>query len=274
MFQRSHAAALVLVVAAVAAPAQDAPRFRWQAGQVLDYATEHVTAMAETMGDAKSESKNHVRTTKRWTVSAVDAGGVATLTLSLTALKQDRTTTSGDRLTFDSADVEKSTPELRGMAKFLNKAVATLRVDGYGRVVEVKDSVGPATTYEQELPFLLMLPAALPKTGQSWERTYKITLAPPLGTGEKYDAAQKYTAAEVKGDSLRVTLKTELKNPPKAAADMVPLWQMLPEGELVFDLKAGRLEKAVVGVERELPAKDNEGAVKYTSKLTVTRIEK
>jgi hypothetical protein len=266
----------VCLLGPLAARAQDAPRFRWQVGQVLNYKIEHATTYFEKVGEAKSETKSAAKTTKRWQVTAVDAHGTATMQLSLTALAQERTTSSGEVLKYDSADPDKSTPEMKAaMAQYLNTTLAVVRVDAYGRVAEVKESKTPATAYEVELPFLLLLPAALPKPGQSWERAYKITLAPPLGTGEKYDAAQKYTCKEVKGDRMTVAVKTELKTALKAPADGIPLWQMLPEGEVVFDLKAGRLHAATLGVTRELKNHQGENSeVKFTNSLKVEIVEK
>jgi hypothetical protein len=266
----------VCLLGPLAARAQDAPRFRWQVGQVLNYKIEHATTYFEKVGEAKSETKSIVKTAKRWQVTAVDAHGTATVQLSLTALAQERTTSSGDVLKYDSADPDKSTPEMKAaMAQYLNTTLAVLRVDAYGRVAEVKESKTPATAYEVELPFLLLLPAALPKAGQGWERAYKITLTPPLGTGEKYDAAQKYTCKEVKGDRMTVAVKTELKTALKAPADGIPLWQMMPEGEVVFDLKAGRLHGATLGVTRELKNHQGENSeVKFTSSLKVEIVEK
>ena len=55
-----------------------------------------------------------------------------------------------------------------------------------------------------ELPFKLVLPDAEPKPGDAWDRTYTIQLDPPLGTGEKYPAIQKYTCQEPKGGFLTV----------------------------------------------------------------------
>lgn len=274
MYRKSWAIALVLLAYGSLAHAQDAPRLRWTVGQVLLYRTEHNTTMTQTTGENKAESKTAVRTTKRWLVTAVDTQGIATMQLSLTAMQHERTTSTGDKLTFDSADPEKATPQLKAaLSKFLDKTIAVLRVDPYGRVVEVKESIAPTTSYEHELPFLAMLPGAMPKAGQAWDRVYKITLAPPLGTGEKYDAVQKYTCKEAKDDLLTLTLKTELKTPPTATADGVPLWQMLPEGEIVVDLKNGRLKSAALGVDREMKQGDK-GSVKFQSKLNVTWIEK
>src|SRR5262249_24255256 len=84
------------------------------------------------------------------------------------------------------------------------------------------------------------------------------TLSPPLGTGEKYDAVQRYSLAQGgEAGTAVVRAETEVKSPPKVAADGIPLWQLLPEGELVYELKAGRLLKATLKTDKEL--KDHQG---------------
>ncbi|MBY0230896.1 MAG: hypothetical protein K2W96_16545, partial [Gemmataceae bacterium] len=156
---------------------------------------------------------------------------------------------------FDSKDLEGSSPEMRGMAKMLGKELAVVRVDPLGRVAEVKS--GDANAFELEPPFIGTLPAGGLKQGAAWERAFKITLAPPLGTGEKHDAVQRFACEAVKDGIATVSVVTELKARPKAAADLIPLWQMLPKGTLEWDLKAGRLLSATLKVDEE--AKDHDG---------------
>ena len=269
--------ATVLAVVAMAswasAQAQTVGRLHWQTGQVLLYRVEHTTFNLDKMGESKSETKSVLKVTKRWQVTAVDASGVATMQMSLVSMLQERTTPSGDVLRFDSANLDKCTPELKGMAAFLNKPLATIRVDGLGKVVEVKESKADASGFENELPFLALLPGAMPRAGQSWDRAYKITLTPPLGTGEKYDAVQHFTCKSVSGNLATITVATELKAPPKAPADAIPLWQMMPQGEVVFDLKAGRLHSAKLTIEKELKGHQGEDShTKFQSTLTVTYV--
>src|SRR5262249_23618809 len=148
----------------------------------------HATDATDIVGDSKSETKSVLKVTKRWQVLSVDAAGVATIQLSLVSMFQERTTPAGEVLRYDSANPDKSTPQLKeDMARFLNTPLATIRVDSLGRVVEVKESKSDASSYENELPFVVLLPKEGVKAGQSWERGYQITLAPPLGTGEKHD---------------------------------------------------------------------------------------
>ena len=245
----------------------------WQAGQVVSYKIEHTTQATDSVGESKSETKSVMRAVRDWKCTAVDTAGVATLEMSLSSMYQERTTPGGETLVFDSANPEKSTPALKEvMQKFLNTTLAVLRVDATGKVVEVKSSTSHASSYENELPFIVLLPTAGLEVGQGWDRTFAITLAPPLGTGEKYDAVQSFVCKSIADGKATLSLTTALKTTPKAAADAIPLWQMMPEGEVVFDLKAGRLHSAKLGIAKELKGHQGEGsACKFTSTLVIEK---
>ncbi len=218
-------AALLL---APAAPAQTgAVRFRWQPGQVLTYRVEQATTASDVTADGKVETTTKLGNLKRWQVLAVDPQGVATLQLSLAALRIETTSPKGEVLLFDSANLDKSNPQMRDqLAQYVGPPLAVLRIDARGQVVEVKESKhGPASRFESEQPFVIALPEDGPKAGQSWERSYHVTLDPPQGTGEKYDAVQKYTC-KAAGDAVVITLSTALKTQPENVLDRVPLLQM------------------------------------------------
>jgi hypothetical protein len=261
MVRRGMASLLGVLTTAALASAQ-APQLRWQAGQTLAYRAEQVTQTVETLGETKIETQTRLTLNKRWQVLAVEANGVATLQLSLAAMRLESTPPSGKPVLFDSAAPDKSTPELtKELAKFVGVPLAVLRVDGYGRVLEVKESkFGPASRYEAEPPFVGVLPAALPQPGQGWERSYQLTLEPPQGTGEKFAAVQRYVCKAADSAALTMTLKTELKNPPAAPGDQVPLLQMQPEGEVVFDVHNGRLHSVSLHIDKELKNQAGEGS--------------
>src|SRR5262245_56033690 len=127
----------VLAAAVTASPAlaQNAAwRFRWQNGQVLYYRVDHTTTVSETVSGNKVVTGSKLSLIKRWDVSAVDDKGVATLRLSVTAMRHEQSRPNGETLMFDSANPDKSTPELREqMGKFIGQTLAVLRVDSLGR---------------------------------------------------------------------------------------------------------------------------------------------
>jgi hypothetical protein len=261
MVRTGFASVAVLLVVAAAAPAQTAPRHRWQTGQVLVYKAEHSTQAIDTVADARVETKSVIKLTKRWQVLAVDPSGVATLQLSLDALRIEQTMPGGDVLLFDSADPDKSNPDMRKqLAPFVGKPLAVLRLDATGKLVEVKESkFGPASRFENELPFAVVLPPVMPQANQAWERAYKVTLDPQQG-GDKFDAMQRYTCKSATAEALTIALTSEVKAPPQAVKDRIPLVQVLPEGEVVFDLRAGRMHSASLRIDKELKGHEGDGS--------------
>jgi hypothetical protein len=244
----------VLAAAVTASPAlaqNTAWRFRWQNGQVLYYRVDHTTTVSETVSGNKVVTASKLALMKRWDVSAVDAQGVATLKLSVTAMRHEQSRPNGETLLFDSANPDKSTPELREqMGKFIGQTLAVLRVDSLGRVVSVQQ--GSGAKYDSEPPFVLRLPGQAINVNQAWERGYDITLEPPVGTGEKHPATQRYHLTKADSNQATIQLTTQLKAEPANVADRIPLLQKQPEGEIIFNLAAGRLESASLRIDKTL----------------------
>jgi hypothetical protein len=244
------------------AAAQTSPwRFRWQQGQVMMYRIEQTMTASETLTEGRTESKTKANLVKRWRVESVDAAGVATLQMSLDKLRIETTTPGGETLLFDSADLAKSNPQMKEqMGRYVGTPLAILRLDARGKLVDVKKSdFGPASRFEADLPFQLVLPDDGMRVGQSWERAYKVTLEPPQGTGEKYDAVQRYTCKAVAGTGATITLATTLKTQPESLLDRVPLLQLQPEGEIVFDAQSGLMRSARLAIDKELKNHQGEG---------------
>ncbi len=263
MMRISFITCVSVVFLTSAAAAQNTPwQFRWQQGQTLTYRVEHVSSASETISETKTESKTQLNLTKRWQVLEVDATGVATVQLSLLALRLETTKPSGGTLLFDSANRDKSDPHMaEELSRFVGQPLAVLRVDLYGRVIEVKESKhGPASRFEAEPPFVIVLPNGAPLPGQSWQRPYKIKLEPPQGTGDAFDAVQRYTCKSAADGTATVALTTTLKAMPESPLDRVPLLQLQPEGEIVFDTQAGRLIQARLKIEKELQEHQGKGS--------------
>jgi hypothetical protein len=248
-------ALLVLLANLSPASAQQAPawRFVWRPGAVLTYRVEHRTSVTEIVGGNKLQTSTRLNLVKRWQVLAVDAAGTATVQMSLAALRTEQTLPGGEVILFDSAAPDKSTPELKGQSQLVGKPLAVLRVNSRGEVVEVKEShFAPASRFESEPPFVVTLGNAALAPGAAWERNYAVTLEPPQGTGEKYDAVQKYVCKAVAGNLATITLNTYFRKAPESLLDRVPLIQRQPQGEVVFDLACGRLHSANLRIEEEL----------------------
>src|SRR5579871_445393 len=184
----------VLVMASLAQA--QAPSFRWQKGQVLVYRTEHNTLASYVLDDNKSAVKTSVHSLRRWQVLDVDAAGVATMQLSITALRYEAVPEGSEPTVYDSAQPEKSSEQMRKQFSYIGQPLAVLRIDPQGKVLEVKEArsgFASAAKFESDPAFKMVLPAAALTAGQTWARDYQITLEPPQGTGEKFADVQRYS---------------------------------------------------------------------------------
>ena len=273
---RFFALALALTFAGTVLAA-DAPklRFVWVKDSAKVYGVVQTTTVHETVLDEQTKKPLDIRTvtkliiSKKWLVKAVGPDGGGTLEMSTVAMKQEITQTVGEtkpvvRL-IDSTNPDDS----KGMT-FLNKPILTLKVDPQGRISDVKsDNASAADRLQTDLPFKLHLPDAAPPANAAWERAFELKLPPPLGTGEKYDATQKYTFQGMNKDYAVVGTVTALKVPPTDAAVMPAIVPMLWEGDVFFNAKTGGYHGAKLSVKKEVANHQGEGTkFRYSSEYT------
>lgn len=282
MLRRLVVVALGLALAVGAGLAQPAGdgnlRFKWQTGQTLTYKVTQQTTVQETSLDEKTEkpatssTQTNLTLVRKWVVKGVDAAGTATLEMQIAAVKNEIRQADGSSIVRDSANPEHA----KEMADYLNKAIVTVRVDGQGRLVEVKESKpGSAARLHAELPFRLTLPDSGPAAGQAWDRTFALKLDPPLGTGESFDFLQKYNCKTIKDGLAVVGVETQLKAPPKTAGEQIPLVPMLWTGEVYFNVAAGRYHAARLTTKAELANHLGEGSkFVYQSTYSEDAVEK
>jgi hypothetical protein len=274
---------VVLAVAAVGSAADPQPmRFKFQPGQVLTYSVKQQTTVTETAHDEVAKDLRTGTTvtklalTRRWEVKAVDAAGVTTLEMSITALRQEIArpgpADKDGMPTVDTLVIDSATPEgQQQTAEYLNKPIVTVKLDPRGRLVEAKAVAGTTDRLAAELPFRLTLPETPLAVGATWDRPFVIKLDPPLGTGETHDAIQTYTLKSLTGGVATITVASALNATPKDPAQLPPLTPLLWEGEVSYDPANGRYTGAKLSVKREVPNHQGEGTkFVYESAYTET----
>jgi len=274
---RALIACTAALVSVSFAGADEAPklRFAWPKDSATPYQVVQTTTVQETTLDEQSKKPVEITTVtkltigKKWLVKSVDTDGGATLELITTALKQEITQTVGDAKpvarVLDSASAE----DAKGMT-FLNKPIFSLKVDPIGKISDVKsENPAAADRLQADLPFKLHLPDAAPAANSTWERAFELKLPPPLGTGEKFDATQKFTFKGMNKDFAIIGVATSLKTPLDDAAVMPAIVPMLWEGDVFFNAKSGQYHGAKLTIKKEIANHQGEGTkFRYTSEYT------
>lgn len=233
-------------------------QFKWQKGQTLTYKIKQITDVVEKLEKTTNTSSSQMDAVNRWQVVELDAKGIATLNMTLVSLRHEQKRINGESLLFDSQNLDKSTPELREqMSKYVGQVQAVVRLDGYGRVIDVKQ--GSADTFEWQPPFVIVFPDAKAAAGQAWKRPFDLVLNPPYGTGEKYQAEQRYDCTKIEAGKATLTVKTEFNTTPDNARERLPLLQKDVQGDLIFDLTAGRLVSTRLNIDKTVENHQGKG---------------
>ena len=269
MFNRCLLSMVIVLSATLPTFAQVPWQFRWQKGLVLNYKIKHVTSVIEVVETSKNIANSNLDLVNRWQVTDLDSKGIATLSLTLISMRNEQKRANGETLLFDSENPDKSTPELnKQMSKFIGQTVAIVRIDGFGRVLEVKQ--GSAASFEAEAPFLVVFPEAKAAAGQAWRRQFNLVLDPPYGTGEKFEAEQRYDCKAIDAGKATLGVTTHFKTMPDNMRERIPLVQKDVQGELIFDVNAGRLISAQLNIDKTVENHQGKGS-SYHFKSQYTR---
>lgn len=254
-----------VALAPLSAAEGDKVRFAFAPGESFGYRVLQTTTVTETSLDEQTKAPvltttvTKLSSTKTWTVKDAPAGGGATLEMSITAMKQEVTQTVGDKKPVAQV-LDSANPDDAKAMTFLNRPVVSVTLDAAGAVVSAKsENPNAADRLKAELPFRVALPDALPAVNGTWERAFELKLPPPLGTGERFDATQKYTYRGSKDAFAVIGMTTALKELPTDTALMPGIVPMLWEGDVFVNTKIGRYQGAKLKVSREIPNHQGEG---------------
>lgn len=240
--------ALLGVVLLAGIVSAEPPRYTWKTGDSLTYQSQMKAMVLETtVEDGTASTTGTVTRTairRRWDVTAVDAAGTATMTMTITAWRQELARPGprdkDGKPTVDRTILDSAQPEMGQTFPFVGKALLTLQVDSRGMIVGTAPANASAAL-PAGVPFRLVFPPEeLMSERAAWNRSFAIVVPPPQGTGESYDAQQTWQWKDTDPERVVYTLATKLKNPRTDVAEMPPLIPHLWEGEVQFDPKAGR----------------------------------
>lgn len=275
----------VALISATGIAAEPTPlRFQFKAGEVYSFAVAQTITVAETTKDERTGRPESATTntklalTRRWEVKSVAGDGSAVLEMSIAAIRQEIArpgpADKDGKPTVDTLVLDSATQEgQKQTAEFLGKPVVTVTLDPQGRVKEAKAAGGTADRLSAELPFRVALPDQYPTA--AWTRPFTITLAPPLGTGEKFAATQTYALKGETGGFLALSMSTALNAEPKDAGEWPALVPLLWAGDVYFQPQTGRYAGCRLSVKKEVANHRGDGTkFVYQSDYTEALAEK
>ncbi|MFO7906860.1 MAG: DUF6263 family protein [Planctomycetota bacterium] len=241
--------------------------YKFTDGEVIQWKVQHLGTTEATVQGNTQTSKMRAVSTKQWEIVDVDDEGNATFVHSVLDVEMWQKVSGREEIRYNSAEDETPPPEYRNAAKTVGVPLATVKISPSGKVLERDEK--PRHIHSGLGNIAVPLPTDPVKVGQSWKVSNKIRVSRRDGKVLRIKTRLVYTLKSVKSGVATITVRTEVVTPVNDPQIEAQLVQQLIEGELKFDVDAGRLmSRRVDWDETVVGFNGNDSLMKYLARFT------
>ncbi len=214
-------------------------RYKFATGDELLYEVEHLVTVKTTIEGVAQNTQSASISGKRWSVTQVDSQGLATFTHGLDYVKMWSETQGRQPVRYDSRTDKSPPPDYEQVAETIGKPLATIVANSDGTIVDRQDSIKQADFGAGGL--LVPLPATPIKVGTSWAVPGTVPVRQEDQAYKVIKIRRLYRLEKVETGVATISLKTQVLTPsitPKIRSQLI---QRLSNGEIRFDIDAGRV---------------------------------
>ena len=244
------------VLVAVAAHADDAPetvllRYRFVTGESLPTRVEHRALTETTMNGVTQTVETMTDSTKTWTVVAVDEAGNATLEHTVDDVTMTSRTSDRGEVRWASGSGVEPPPGYELVPHSLGVPLVRLTVSTDGRVLDRHElrPCPPAATGDL---VVVPLPEKEIAVGAEWTVPQEVVVEVPGGPRKAVRTRLRYRLVDVADGRATIRVDTTVLTPIDDPRLEARLLERIWDGEIRFDVEAGRVESRRTGIDRRV----------------------
>lgn len=242
-------------------------QYRFAPGETCRWKVVHLVTVETKIQGVTETAKTRSVSTKSWKVTGVDAEGNFTLVHTVEEAAMWQSVSGRQEIRFDSKSGEAPPPEYKHVAESVGVPLATVTVAPHGKVIERKNAkaqfnpgIGDLT-----IPF----PPQAIKVGQTWATDVELPVRLADSQVKKIKTRQLYKLEKVETGIATISMQTQVLTPlndPKIQSQLV---QKIKQGEVKFDLDAGRIISQQMDIDETVIGFNGaDSMMKYLSRLT------
>lgn len=176
---------------------------------------------------------------KVWKVTAVNPQGDMTFEYRIQHVEMSQTNGEDKEIRYDSRKDKTAPPIYKKVAESLGKTIATVVVNSRGAILSRTDNKDAPELGMGDL--VLPLPEEALALGGSWSVPRDTRVKLPDGTHKTIKIREQYTLSKVQSGVATIEIRSEPITPLDGPEVESQVMQQLSNGELKFDIDAGRL---------------------------------
>jgi hypothetical protein len=277
-------ASLVLTATARAAdsparPARSTPdgtrkyllQYKFAPNEVIRTKVVHQAAVKTTIEGTSQTAQTVSISVKRWDVKDVDAQGQVTFVHSVEYVDMKNDITGRDTVRFDSRTGDEPPPGFEDVAKRVGVPLTVVVMDPTGKITSREDKAsGPTTITQLTMP----LPAEPVAVGHVWTFPYEIDVPLRSGRTKKIKMRQRFELLDVEDNLATINVATQVLSPVSEPEIQAQLVQRQSEGEIRFNIMAGRVVGQQIDLDRRVTGYPNaKSTMRYRTRFTETLLD-
>jgi hypothetical protein len=242
-------------------------RYRFQPGETVRWKVVHLVTVETKIQGVVETAKTRSISTKSWQVTDVDAQGQITLVHTVEEVNMWQAVSGRPELTYNSRSGEEPPAEYKHVAESVGVPLATITIAPNGKVVDRQNARAQFNPGIGELT--IPFPTQAIKIGQTWATEGELSVRQADNQVKRIKTRQLYRLEKVETGVATISMKTQLLTPindPKVQSQLV---QRIKQGEIQFDIDAGRIISQQMDVdETVIGFNGTDSLMKYLSRLS------
>lgn len=248
-------------------------RYNFSKGETVRWEVVHEAKFVTTVQGSTQTAETTTKSVKLWKITDIQAGGEATFVHMVESVDMRQKLTGRQEIRFDSRNDKEAPPIFAEAAKAIGVPLSEVTIDNRGNLIKRADRLKrPEGTPTNTIA--IVLPDRPLAIGESWTSPYDLTATDGEGHVRTLKARHKLTLRSVTDHTAVLENATQILSPIDDPALEAQVVQAEQSGEIVFDLRRGRIVSQTSKLDKEVFGfQGEESKLHYTAQFSERLIE-
>jgi hypothetical protein len=244
--------------------------YRFRVGDRIEMQVAHRALTETTINDTTQTVETMTDSRKIWTVTAVDVAGRATLEHSVDDVRMTSRTSDRGETRWSSGDEADPPPGYETVRQSLGVPLTRMVVDRDGRIVD-RVELRPCPPASSGDLVVVPLPEEPVAAGAEWTVLQEVVVEAPNGPRKAVRTRLRYRLESVADGQATIRVDTTVLTPVDDPRLEARLLERIWDGEIVFDIEAGRVVSRRTAIDRRVVGFGGpQSSVRYKASLAET----
>jgi hypothetical protein len=225
--------------------------YRFRAGDRIDMTVAHRAVTETTMNGTTQTVETMTDSTKTWRVIGIDADGRATLEHSVDDVTMTSRTSDRGEIRWESGSTAEPPPGYEGVRQSLGVPLVRMVVGPDGRIHDRRE-LRPCPPSASGDLVVVPLPDGPVSLGAEWTVPQEVVVEVPGGPRKAVRTRLRYRLVDVTDGRATIRVDTTVLTPVDDPRLEARLLERIWDGEIRFDIEAGRVESRRTGIDRRV----------------------